>query len=176
MENAADALKMAFGVFVFIAALTLALSSFSKARETADTVLWYADETNYYSWTNSSDQKEGRKVGRDAVISSIYKKQTDTYVIVIISPAEKYIFTYNGKVTEVINGAKTTKDTNTVEHMNYYIEFVNSKLGVNTTYIENVSEVTNKGRLGGEYEVAEDGTKLQKIQGDSKVIVTYTKK
>lgn len=175
MENATDALKMAFGVFVFIAALTLALSSFSKARETSDTVLWYADETNYYSWTNSSNQEEGRAVGRDAVISSIYKKLTDTYVIVIISPNEKYIFASSGKVTEVINGSKTTKDTNTVEYMNYYIEFVNSKLDVNTTYIENVSEVTNKGQKG-EYEVAEDGTKLQKIQGDNKVIVTYTKK
>lgn len=174
MDNATDALKMAFGVFAFIFALSLALASFTKAKETADTVLWYADKTNYYSWTEGSDQKTGRKVGKDAIISSLYRKQADTYVIVNIG-LEKYIF-YNGKVTEVTStGKKNTIDTNEVEHMNYLIEFINEKLTSNE-YIENVSEVTNKGELGGEYIVAEDGTKLQITQGSNKVIVIYTKK
>lgn len=57
MENAADALKMAFAVFVFIIALSIVFSLIGNVKETADTVLYYADKTNYYEW-ETGDLKE----------------------------------------------------------------------------------------------------------------------
>lgn len=178
MENAVDALKMAFGVFAFILALSIALISLSRVKETADAVLWNADKTNYYSWAEGTDQSAGRKVGKDTIIASLYRKQADTYVIVIIGNT-KYVFNCTTGVVAEVNRTTNTLirpiiDTNEVANMGYLINFINTKLDANKTYYENVSEVTNQGMLGGEYIVAEDGTKLQITQGDSKVIVTYT--
>ena len=187
MENATDALKMMFAVFAFIIALSIALSSLTKARETADAVLYYSDETNYYDYTESSDQSKGREVGKDAIIATLFRKQTDTYIIVDLqSKNTKYIFNYSGYVTEVNKTNNTVIRTININEtgltddgkvkMNYKIDFVNNVLKDNRTYYENISEVTNKGQLGGEYVVAEDGTKLQVVQGDNKVIITYTEK
>lgn len=177
MENAVDALKMAFGVFAFILALSIALMSLTRVKETADAVLWNADKTNYYSWAEGTDQSAGRKVGKDTIIASLYRKQADTYVIVIIGNT-KYIFNITTGVVAEVNRATNTLlrqiDTNEVANMTYLISFINNTLP-SGSYYENVSEVTNQGMLGGEYIVAEDGTKLQITQGDNKVIVTYTK-
>ena len=43
MENAAEALKMAGAVLLFVLALSVAIVSFGQARETADTILDYRD-------------------------------------------------------------------------------------------------------------------------------------
>jgi len=175
MDNASDALKMAFAVFAFVIALSLALTSFTKAKETADTVLWYSDETNYYQWTTGENQEEGRIVGKDTIISSLYNQQADTYVIVILGN-EKYIFNYNGKVTEITAIGEKIIDTNERKNMDYLKNFINDKLNKNKTYLENISEVTNEGMLGGEYYIADDGTKITITPGEGKVYITYKEK
>lgn len=48
MENAADALKMAFAIFVFVIALSIVFSLIGHVKETADAVLFYTDKTNFY--------------------------------------------------------------------------------------------------------------------------------
>lgn len=70
MENASDALKMAFAIFVFIVALSIVFSLFSSIKETADTVLYYSDRTNYYDWETGS-QENGRIVGVDTIIATL---------------------------------------------------------------------------------------------------------
>ena len=176
MENAADALKLAFAVFVFVVALSITMHSFTNAKDAADSILWYSDKTNYYEWVESVEQKKGREVSKDAIIASLFKKQTDTFIIINKSSTQKYIFNYTGKVTEIRNGVKTVIDTNEVTNANYLINFVNEQLNDRDTYYENIVEVTNKGSLGGEYVMGDDGTKLQITQGENKVIVTYTRK
>lgn len=47
MENASDALKMAFAVFVFIIALSTVFSLISQVKETADAILINSDRTTY---------------------------------------------------------------------------------------------------------------------------------
>ena len=70
MNNIADALKMAFAVFVFVIALSIVFYLITEVRETADTILFYADETNYYKWeTGTLDN--GRIVGVDTVIATL---------------------------------------------------------------------------------------------------------
>lgn len=185
MENAADALKMAFAVFVFVVAISLTLSSFTKAKDAADAILGYSDKTNYYEWAESSSQEQGREVTKDAIIASLFRKQTDTYIIVNISSSEKYIFTYYGTVTKIKNGTATNFNTKVLPTAPNYFDLINF---ANTTlkdpdkparpyiYYENIVEVTNKSSLGGEYVIGDDGTKIQVTPGDNKIILTYTRK
>ena len=57
MENASDALMMAFGVLIFVLALTLAINSFSQAREVSEIVLYQSDSTNYYEYYDEVTDK-----------------------------------------------------------------------------------------------------------------------
>ena len=49
MENAADALKMAAAVLIFVVALSISINAFSEVRTTATTILNYKD--NEYDYT-----------------------------------------------------------------------------------------------------------------------------
>ena len=55
MENATDALKIAFAIFVFVIAITLTFSLISQAKSTSDYVLSYSDRTNFYEHSDSKD-------------------------------------------------------------------------------------------------------------------------
>lgn len=82
MENASSALKMAFAILVFMMAVSILFSLISKIRETADSVLFYADKTNYYEWEDGS-LENGRIVGEDTVVSALYgKKDSLTYIFI----------------------------------------------------------------------------------------------
>ena len=59
MENAADALKMAGAVLLFVLALSIIIPFFSQARETADMILDIRDrETVYINETYITKQQE----------------------------------------------------------------------------------------------------------------------
>ena len=82
MENAAEALKMAGAVLLFVLALSIIIFSFGQARESADTILDYRDretayiDTNYYyTQTVNSDGSINteRSVGLETIIPTIYK-------------------------------------------------------------------------------------------------------
>lgn len=79
MESAVEALKMAFGVFIFVMALSISISTFSLARETADIVLKSADETAYYEYQEGTT--EYRIVGLETIIPTIYKYNKENYTI-----------------------------------------------------------------------------------------------
>ena len=70
MENATDALKMAFAIFVFIISLSIVFSLISHAKETADKILFYSDKTNYYNWETGN--LEERKNSRRGYSNSIF--------------------------------------------------------------------------------------------------------
>ena len=50
MENAVDALKLAFGVFVFLLGLVIIFSMTSIARETSRILISESDKTKYYEY------------------------------------------------------------------------------------------------------------------------------
>ena len=55
MENAVDALKIAFAVFVFVMALSITMYMFTIALETSDTVLQSSDVTEFMDYVEMSD-------------------------------------------------------------------------------------------------------------------------
>lgn len=102
MENAVDALKLAFAVFVFVMALSLAMYMFTQARETADIVLQSSDITEFMDYTSLENVIEGtttvggneRIVGLETIIPTLYKYYKENYTVIFLnstgSPLELY--------------------------------------------------------------------------------------
>lgn len=81
MENAIDALKMAFGMLVFVMALTLAIRTLGMARETADIMLTKADPTTHTEYELGTGDLV-RTVGLETIIPSLYKYYKEDYMVV----------------------------------------------------------------------------------------------
>ena len=101
MENAVDALKMAFGVLVFVIAFTIIMTMFTRARETSDLVLQSSDVTEYMTYTEQDDILSGvtltgeeRIVGLETIIPTLYKYYKENYTVVFLQqdgrPLELY--------------------------------------------------------------------------------------
>lgn len=79
MENAAEALKMAFGYLMFVLALTISISSFSQARETIEAVITMKDRETEYTYVEAQDKKV---VGIETIIPTIYKAYKENFRII----------------------------------------------------------------------------------------------
>ena len=53
MENAVDALKLAFGIFVFLLGLAILFNMTSLAKETSRILISETDQTEYYEYKDS---------------------------------------------------------------------------------------------------------------------------
>lgn len=83
MENAVEAIKMAFAVMVFVIALSVSMISFNKAKATSDVVLYAKDETNYYDYEGATGKAaENRIVGIETIIPTLYKYYKENYTVV----------------------------------------------------------------------------------------------
>lgn len=80
MENAAEALKMAFGVLMLVLALTLCISSFSQAREAVDSIITIKDRETSYTYLASSDDST-RIVGIETVVPTMYKAYKENFEV-----------------------------------------------------------------------------------------------
>lgn len=80
MENATDALKRAAAVLIFVGALSLAIMSFSKARQAATNMLDKEKAFTYYDLGDNYTQN--REVSIDTVIANLYSyKNTRTTIL-----------------------------------------------------------------------------------------------
>lgn len=97
MENAADALKMAGAVLLFVLAISIIILSFGQVRESADTIIDYRDrETSYIDGSFYYDGKDySRIVGLETIIPSIYRAYLENYKIVFVG-LNKPIYKVNG--------------------------------------------------------------------------------
>lgn len=87
MENAADALKMAGWVLIFVVALSICINAFSQARNAMDTILEYSDRTTLTRYTegnkdDSGNLKTKRTVKYETILPSIYRAYKENYRIV----------------------------------------------------------------------------------------------
>lgn len=94
MENAIDALKIAFAVFVFVIALALAVSVVGQARATSDIILSLNDRTNYYDYVEETDNNAGgtgdkikkdRIVDFETILPTIYRYAKEQYAVTILN-------------------------------------------------------------------------------------------
>lgn len=83
MENATRALIMAFAVFIFVIALTVAMVSLNSVKRVSDAILYTKDETNYYTYTDVKGKAaQNRIVGLETIIPTLYKYYKEKYTVV----------------------------------------------------------------------------------------------
>lgn len=160
MENAIDALKMAFAILVFVVAITVSFSSISQAKKTSDFIIKNIDKTNFYERLGATDLETtngGRKVNIDTIISNLYRIVQESFEVKVIIGTDTFEFGLNNMTTEELELAIN----------NFKLEYLDKDY----TYIETFSEITYTGK----YITEEDGSQITVTPGLKKVYITYTK-
>ncbi len=95
MENAAEALKMAGEMLLFILALGISISSFSQAREASDMILQYTDREYVTQYQGVGTTQ--RVVGEETILPTIYRVYKENFRICFYdsnkNPLELYTVT-----------------------------------------------------------------------------------
>lgn len=85
MEDAAEALEMAFSVFAFVLALSVAMITLSQSKTVADIVMQKNDRTYIETYmeaaTSKDEMSRGRIVGVETVIPNLYRYFKEKYTI-----------------------------------------------------------------------------------------------
>ena len=177
MENAVDALKIGFAVFVFVVALTVAFSLISQAKSTADTILRHSDITNYYE--NLKSKNKFREVSVSEVISSLYKYYKESLCVIVKLDSDEYKFDtslnkeeikklYDDDIIPTNQMPSKTKD---IEKMlDTFINDILLRNYADSIFTEEFVEVP----YSGIYDVGEDGTEITLSSGSKKMYITYT--
>lgn len=84
MENAADALKMAAAVLIFVVALSISITAFGEARATVTSILEYRDREYDYTYIEESGTTQ-RIVGLETIVPTIYRAYKENYKIIFDS-------------------------------------------------------------------------------------------
>lgn len=84
MENAAEALKMAAAVLIFVLALSITINSFTETRIAATTILEYKDREYNLDYVEDNGTTE-RLVSLESIVPTIYKAYKENYKIIFDS-------------------------------------------------------------------------------------------
>ena len=176
MENAADALKIAFGLLVFAIAITLLFIMTTNTRTTADAVLAYVDDTNYYDHLNAKEKN--RIVSVSDVITTLYRYNRESIGVKVIfkqdptNPSKPTVFTFDiGDETN--KDGKKVKLNSPEEQEKNLGEFIETNLlnHPNMKFTESFVEIPSQ---AGIYLVDEDnGTEITLTEGNKKIFITY---
>ena len=147
MENAADALKMAAWVLIFVVALSIIINAFGMARQTTDILISYNDNEYYTDYVEQGSTE--RKVGYETIIPAIYRAYKENYKIILLNNDGTPMYFYENKNTkEQINYIDLEKqnvgnDTAKEEFIKY---IVTGKEINNSQYkFENSYDIKNNG-------------------------------
>lgn len=173
MEHVADALKIAFAIFVFVTAITIIFVMIGKVKSTSDVVLYYSDKTNFYDHYNdtSKDSKGNRIVGVSDIVATLYRYYTESVAVTIKIDGNTYYFDV-GNETLMLGKTKATLATvqGKEENLGIFITTILNNYDSNT-FVEEFSEAPTSGI----YSTGSDGSEITLSAGGKKVYVTYTK-
>lgn len=135
MENAADALKIAFGIFVFLLAFTILFHNASLVKYVADAIIAGSDKSNYYTYipndttdvlSKDANGVVNRIVTIEDMIPTIYRYSIESYGVTIIDK-DWNIVTRFDKETENMcssfnNAGVTNEDKqNLIKELNTFV-------------------------------------------------------
>ena len=83
MDNALDALKIAFAVLVFVIALSISMKVFGQAKLVSDEVFYMTDKTNFYEYTSGDNSPDGRIVSGETIIPTLYRYYKENFNVII---------------------------------------------------------------------------------------------
>ncbi|MEE1389171.1 MAG: hypothetical protein U0M00_01165 [Clostridia bacterium] len=172
MENAVDALKIAFGILVFVIALTLAFMVFSQATQTSTKMLFASDKTNYYTYSEDAENEEGRIVGADVVISSLYRYYKESVVVRVYDKDGTTLLIKDSAGNGVEFNTETDGGLSQRERKKRVNELIKENSSTLTgTFLETFDEVKKSGK----YIVEDDGSELTVQSGQASIYITYIK-
>ena len=80
MENASEALKISFGVMMFVLALTLSITSFSQATQAVEGITYMSDRETTYTYVKPASNSN-RIVGVETIIPTMYNAYKENYKV-----------------------------------------------------------------------------------------------
>lgn len=100
MENAVDALKMAFGIIVFVIAIALSVSVIGQARAASEVVFHSKDKTEFYEYATEDTvidvtQNGDRIVGIETIIPTIHRYAKEQFAVTIFDKSGNPIVRYD---------------------------------------------------------------------------------
>ena len=99
MENAAEALKMAAAVLIFVLALSISINAFTEVRQTSQIILDYKDR-EYDNEYIEGDNTE-RIVGAETIIPTVYKSYTENYKIIFEFKDDTVLYQKGASISEL---------------------------------------------------------------------------
>ena len=82
MENAIDAMKMAFAVLVFVIALSTAIYALGIANVTVQTIIYSNDKTNFFNNLDvTAESKTYRIVDADTIVPTLYRYYKENFSV-----------------------------------------------------------------------------------------------
>ncbi len=172
MENVVDALKIAFGILVFVIAITLALSVIGQARATSDIVFFFNDKTEFYDYatTENVEHTEDRIVGMNTILPTIHRYAKEQFAVTIYDSNGTPIVRYDLWTENFMpNWDQTLKDMNST---NSYIknEAIKTYNGLKDRLqrVQNVVNTTLGLDANKEFKM-NDLLKLYKVKSDANI-------
>lgn len=134
MENAVDALKIAFAMFVFVIAIALTFSIVGQAKATSDAILSMNDKTSLYEYVDSSDKNASNKdriVEFETILPTIYRYAKEQYAVTILdsdgTPIVRYDLYTEGfmqRWDEILKKVRRTGNTSELDEIKQRIQLV----------------------------------------------------
>lgn len=93
MENAVEALKIAFAILMFVMALSLGISSISKANNALTAIVSYNDRETEYNYVKA--QGLTRTVGVETIVPIMYKAYKENYEVRFYDEKGKPLIIYH---------------------------------------------------------------------------------
>lgn len=120
MENAVEALKIAFAVMMFVVALSLSISSLSIANSAVDAIINLNDRETEYTYVEPTSSN--RTVGVETVVTSMYKAYQESFDIHFYKSNGEPLIIYDSKDgvgINYINGSEVFANSQeAIEHLN----------------------------------------------------------
>lgn len=114
MENAVDALKMAFAVLVFVMALSISIFMFTQVRETSEVVLHRSDITEYMEYEEVTGSNESRIVGLETIVPTLYKYYKENYTVIFLDNNGNGMKLYDTQTNPLLWSGNETATTATI--------------------------------------------------------------
>ena len=95
MDNALDALKIAFAVLVFVIALSISMKVFGQAKLVSDEVFYMTDKTNFYEYTSGDNSPDGRIVSGETIIPTLYRYYKENFNVIIKDERGNILWEFN---------------------------------------------------------------------------------
>lgn len=167
MDNASDALVMAGSVLLFVIAISVAILSFSTAREAIDVMLNYADrdssalanDSRFYYLSSESDTN--RYVGKETILPTLYRAYDENYKVVFIfdDSSNYYLYQKDGqKISKIDLTNRSDFPTSTIAK-EFLDGIVFGKTGADKIEFERKFDVSLNGNSLNDYLNVKERTK-----------------